>query len=62
MIIDLSDWAKSQAIFATGEFGQPFAKHWGDMYSQWQKGQFNPMLYAKQDYEASKEGVLTLNP
>lgn len=62
MIIDVGDWTKSQAILATGESGQPFSKHWGDMYSQWQQGQFNPMLYTAQQIDANKEAVLTFTP
>jgi len=62
MIIDLSDWSKSQSIYATGQSGQPFAKHWGDMLTKWHTGQYNPMLYTAQEIEANKEGVLTLTP
>ncbi|HUP28061.1 MAG TPA: penicillin acylase family protein [Chloroflexia bacterium] len=62
MIIDLSDWSKSQSIYATGQSGQPFSNHWGDMLGNWQRGEYNPMLYTRQDIDASKEGVLTLTP
>jgi penicillin amidase len=62
MIIDVSDWSKSQAIYQTGQSGQPFAKHWGDMLGQWQRGEYNPLLYTAQEIDARKEGVLTLNP
>jgi penicillin amidase len=62
MIIDIGDWAKSLAIYAGGQSGQPYAQHWGDQYAQWQKGEYNPLVYTQQDVEANKEGVLTLNP
>ncbi|HKP54458.1 MAG TPA: penicillin acylase family protein [Chloroflexia bacterium] len=62
MIIDAGDWGRSLGIFATGESGQPFAKHWGDMFASWQSYQYNRLLYTPQDIEAQKEGVLTLNP
>jgi penicillin amidase len=62
MIVDTGDWSKSLAIYAGGQSGQPYAKHWGDQYPLWQRGDYNPMLYAKQDVQGSQEGVLTLNP
>jgi penicillin G amidase len=62
MIVDTSDWSKSLGVFATGQSGQPFNKHWGDMLTAWQTGAFNPLLYTQQEIEANREGVLTLNP
>jgi penicillin G amidase len=62
MIIDVGDWNKSLAIFATGESGQPYSKHWGDMFAAWDNGEFNPLLYDPKQIEAAKEGVLTLTP
>ncbi len=62
MIIDVGDWSKSLGIYAGGQSGQPYSKHWGDMFSNWQQGAFDPMFYSKTDIEANKEGVLTLNP
>lgn len=62
MIVDTSDWSKSLAIYAGGQSGQPYSKHWGDNYHDWQLGQYHPILYSKQDIDANKEGVLTLTP
>ena len=62
MIIDTSDWSKSMSVFAGGELGQPFSKHWGDQYNDWQQGTFHPMLYTQQEIDANKEAVLTLTP
>lgn len=62
MILDTSDWSKSESIFAGGESGQPYSKHWGDNFQAWQQGQFHPMLYTKQDLNNNVEGVLTLTP
>jgi penicillin amidase len=62
MIVDTSDWSKSEAIYATGQSGQPYSKHWGDMLPLWQRGEYNPLLYSTQDVEARKEGTLTLTP
>ena len=62
MIVDLGDWSKSLGIYPGGQSGQPFSKHWGDMFPGWQQGSYNPMLYTTQEAEANQEGVLTLNP
>ncbi|HYP42342.1 MAG TPA: penicillin acylase family protein [Chloroflexia bacterium] len=62
MIIDVGDWTQSRAIYQTGQSGQPFAKHWGDMLTQWQKGEYNPLLYTTQQIDTNKEGTLTLTP
>jgi len=62
MILDTSDWSKSEAIFAGGESGQPFSKHWDDQYNDWQQGTMHPLLYTKEDIDAHKEDVLTLTP
>jgi len=62
MIIDAGDWSRSLGIYATSQSGQPFAKHWGDMFAPWQSFQYNRLLYTPQEIEAQKEGVLTLNP
>jgi penicillin G amidase len=62
MIIDLNDWGNSRAIFATGQSGQPFAKHWGDMYPKWRAYQYNPLLYAPERIREQTGAVLTLQP
>jgi penicillin amidase len=62
MIVDVGDWTKSLAIFATGESGQPYNKHWGDIYQAWVNGDFNPLLYDPGQIQAAREGVLTLTP
>lgn len=62
MIIDTSDWSKSMSVFAGGESGQPFSKHWGDQFNDWQQGVFHPILYTQQDIDANNEAVLTLTP
>jgi penicillin amidase len=62
MIIDLADWTKSRAIFATGASGQPGSKYWGNLYPQWVAGEYNPLLYTQDQVNANKDAVLTLTP
>jgi acyl-homoserine lactone acylase PvdQ len=62
MIIDVGDWSKSLAIFATGESGQPGSKFRENMYPQWVQGVYDPLLYTKEQIEANKDATLTLTP
>jgi penicillin amidase len=62
MIIDVGDWTKSLAIFATGESGQPGSKFWENMYAPWVQGSYNPLLYTKEQIDANKDSQLTLTP
>lgn len=62
MIIDLSDWNNSLAIFQTGESGQPGSKFRDNMYQPWLNYQYFPLYYDKAQIDANKEGVLTLTP
>jgi penicillin amidase len=62
MIVDLSNWSNSVAVFATGQSGQPGSNHFSDMLPLWTRGEYNPLLYAQSDIDARKEGILTLQP
>jgi penicillin amidase len=62
MIIDLNDWNKAEAVFATGQSGQPGSKFRENMYPLWLNYEYLPMYYDKAQIEANKEGVLTLTP
>lgn len=62
MILDLSDWTKSEAIFATGESGQPGSKYRDNMYLPWLNYQYFPLLWTKEQIAANSAGVLTLAP
>ena len=62
MIIDAGDWNNSVAVYATGQSGQPYSKHWGDFLPRWQSGQYNSMLFDPKQIETNKDGVLTLTP
>jgi penicillin amidase len=62
MIIDLGDWNNSKTILATGQSGQPFARHWGDQYAKWLAFQYNPMLYEPANLQRELGSVLVLQP
>ncbi len=61
-ILDLSDWTKSEAIFATGESGQPGSKYRDNMYLPWLNYQYFPLRWTKEQIAVDPAGVLTLTP
>lgn len=62
MIIDLSNWSNSLAIYPNGQSGQPGSKHFGDFLTTYMNGDYNPLVYSSQDIDAHKEATLTLQP
>lgn len=61
MIVDLADLDGSLAILPTGQAGQPFAPHWGDMTPKWLRGELVPLRYSRSSLEPL-EGRLVLRP
>ncbi len=61
-IVDLSDWDASRAIHTTGQSGHPASKHYDDMIPMWLKGEYHPMLWAREKVEANAEAKLVLEP
>jgi acyl-homoserine lactone acylase PvdQ len=62
MIIDLGDFTKSEAIFGTGESGQPGSKYRDNMYLPWLNYQYFPMFWTKDQINTNSADVLTLTP
>ena len=61
-IMDLGDWTQSGSQHTTGQSGQPFHKHYGDMIASWRDVELHPMWYEKDDIEANKKALLILEP
>ena len=61
-IMDLGDWTQSRWQHTTGQSGQPFHKHYGDMVASWRAVDHHVMLYEKDDIEANKQALLILEP
>ncbi|MFW9994366.1 MAG: penicillin acylase family protein, partial [Candidatus Odinarchaeota archaeon] len=61
-IIDLGDLSKSLMIYAPGQSGHLGSKHYDDLIEIWQKGDFHPMFWTKEQIEANAEGKLELRP
>ena len=61
MIVDLSDLDASQVIYPTGQAGQPFAKHWGDLTRRYLDGQLVSLRFTKGEL-GPLEGTLVFKP
>ena len=61
-VVDLGDFTRSVAMHTTGQSGHPYHRHYDDMIDPWRNIEYHPMLWTREDVEASAEGVLTLIP
>jgi penicillin amidase len=61
-VVDLGDFTHSVAMHTTGQSGHPYHRHYDDMIDPWRNIEYHPMLWTREDVEASAEGVLTLIP
>ena len=61
-IIDLGDLAASRIVNTTGQSGQPFDQHFGDMIELWQSVGYHPMRFDRANIEQSAKDVLVLQP
>jgi penicillin amidase len=50
-IIDLSDFNRSQAVLPTGQSGHPGSPHYQDMIGMWQRGEYHPMPWDREEVE-----------
>lgn len=62
MIIDFSDFNKSQWITTTGESGHPTSPHYRDMIDRWRNIQYDTMLWDAASIQTSAASKLTLQP
>jgi penicillin amidase len=61
-IFDLSNWDNARAINTPGQSGQPGSRHYSDLLSLWEAGQYFPLVYSKEAVEQNSTDVLTLMP
>jgi penicillin amidase len=62
MLVDLGDLSRSYAIHSTGQSGHTDHPHYDDMIPLWLAGDTAPMLWVREDIEASSESTLVLTP
>ncbi len=62
MIVDFSDFNKSQWITTTGESGHPTSPHYRDMIDRWRNIQYDTMLWDAATIQKGKVSKLVLQP
>ncbi len=61
-VVDLGDLSCSRSLNAPGQSGQPGSRHYADRIKSWFQGEYNPMLYRRQDVITHAEATLHLLP
>lgn len=61
-VYDLADLDNSRFIIATGQSGNPFSRHWGDLVSTWRDGGALRLSGDRGTLTAAGAEVLTLTP
>jgi penicillin amidase len=59
-IADLGDLRNSLGLLAPGNSGRPASPHYDDQIAAWFKGEYHPMLYAREDVEHEARARLVL--
>ena len=61
-VIDMGDLDAAQIIITTGQSGNPFDAHYGDLIELWASGQTVPLPFSPANVAASAVETLTLSP
>ncbi len=61
-VVDMNDLDAAQIVITTGQSGNPFAAHYGDMISLWAAGQTVTLPFSSANVAASAAETLTLSP
>ncbi len=62
MVVDMADFTRAVAIHTTGQSGHAFHPHYDDMIPRWREGQYNPLLWTRDQVEAERAARLVLTP
>jgi penicillin amidase len=62
IIFDLSDLTRSVTMNTTGQSGHPYSDNYSDMIEPWRNIEYHPMLWTREQVEASAVERLILNP
>jgi penicillin amidase len=62
LTIDMSDLDGARIIQTTGQSGNPFDAHYGDLIETWRTGKAVPLLFTRAAVEATADATLTLTP
>lgn len=61
-VYDLADLDRSRYIIATGQSGNPFSEHYGDMLDRWRAGDFITLAGDRETVRQQAAAILTLVP
>jgi penicillin amidase len=61
-VVDMGDLDAAQIMITTGQSGNPFAAHYGDLIPLWATGQTVPLPFSPGNVSASAFETLTLSP
>jgi penicillin amidase len=61
-IADMGDPSRSLGLITPGQSGQPGSRHYDDQLQAWDKWEYHPMLFSREDVEREVEATLTLLP
>jgi penicillin amidase len=59
-IVDMGDLSKSVTIIPPGQSGHLASPHYDDLLEPWVKGEYQPMLWTREQIEREAEGTLIL--
>ena len=62
LTIDMSDQDAARIITTTGQSGNPFDRHYGDLIDRWATGQTIPLPFSSEAVGRSIGSILTLTP
>jgi penicillin amidase len=62
LLIDLSDLDGARIVTTTGQAGNPFDRHYGDLIEPWSQGQTVPLPFTRAAIEAAAVSTLQLHP
>jgi penicillin G amidase len=62
LTVDMSDLNGARIIITTGQSGNPFAPHYGDMIPMWASGQTIELPFSPENIAAGAVQTLTLTP
>jgi len=62
LTIDMSDLDGARIVITTGQSGNPFDPHYGDMVGLWAEGGTVPLLFSPGNIASSAVQTLTLSP
>ncbi len=61
-IYDLADPSRSRFVVSTGQSGNPFSRHWGDLADLWQRGDMITVTGTAEELTEAGADMLTLKP